>query len=51
MLITFDEDYCLRDIYFPYIGKENHTDGHRCRFGIWVEGTFRWIDKGVEPET
>ena len=46
LLITFDENYCLRDIYFPYVGKENHTDGHKCRFGIWADGTFGWIDKG-----
>jgi GH15 family glucan-1,4-alpha-glucosidase len=37
-LITFDQDYCLRDIYYPYVGKENHTAGHRFRFGIWADG-------------
>ncbi len=46
ILINFDEDYCLRDIYFPHIGKENHTNGHRCRFGIWADDRFRWIEKG-----
>ena len=45
LLITFDEDYCLRDIYYPHIGKENHTDGHRFRFGIWVDGSFEWISR------
>lgn len=44
-LITFDQDYCLRDIYFPYLGKENHTDGHKFRFGVWVEGNFRWVNR------
>jgi len=43
LLITFDSDYCLRDIYFPCIGKENHTDGHKFRLGIWVNGVFGWI--------
>jgi oligosaccharide amylase len=45
-LITFDQDYCVRDIYFPRIGKENHTDGHKFRFGIWVDGIFEWITEG-----
>ena len=22
LLITFDQDYCLRDIYYPFIGKK-----------------------------
>jgi glucoamylase len=43
LLITFDSDYCLRDIYFPCAGKENHTDGHKFRLGIWVDGVFEWI--------
>ncbi|MGQ9569576.1 MAG: glycoside hydrolase family 15 protein [Thermodesulfovibrionales bacterium] len=42
-LVTFDKDYCLRDIYFPSAGKENHTDGHKFRFGMWVENVFEWI--------
>ncbi|MCK7470381.1 MAG: hypothetical protein MZU95_05910 [Desulfomicrobium escambiense] len=45
LLITFDEDYCIRDIYFPCVGKENHTVGHRFRTGLWVEGQFSWIDR------
>ena len=43
-LITFDQDYCLRDIYYPYVGQENHTDGHKFRFGLWVEGNFSWLN-------
>jgi glucoamylase len=43
LLITFDQDYCLRDIYFPHVGRENHTVGHKFRFGIWVEEMFSWI--------
>lgn len=43
LLITFDQDYCLRDIYYPHVGKENHTDGHKFRLGIWVDGVFDWI--------
>lgn len=31
LLITFDQDYCLRDIYYPYVGQENHTGDHKLR--------------------
>jgi glucoamylase len=45
LLITFDQDYCLRDIYYPCVGKENHTDGHKFRFGVWTDGKFAWVNK------
>jgi GH15 family glucan-1,4-alpha-glucosidase len=32
LLVTFDADYRIRDIYFPHVGQENHTAGHPCRF-------------------
>lgn len=49
LLITFDQDYCLRDIYYPCVGKENHTDGHKFRFGIWTDGRFGWINREWNP--
>jgi GH15 family glucan-1,4-alpha-glucosidase len=45
LLITFDQDYCLRDIYYPFVGKENHTEGHKFRLGIWVDGEFDWVKR------
>jgi glucoamylase len=51
LLVTFDELYQIRDIYFPHIGKENHSEGHPFRFGLWVDGEFSWIgDKGWTRE-
>lgn len=44
LLISFDTDYNIRDIYYPYIGKENHAGGCVSRTGIWVDGSFAWID-------
>ena len=44
LLVNFDATYQLRDLYWPHIGQENHTAGHPCRFGVWVDGMFRWID-------
>src|SRR5947208_2608137 len=43
MLVTFDRDYNLRDLFYPRVGQENHTGGHPCRFGVWVEGAFSWV--------
>ena len=44
LLVNFDQAYQLRDLYWPHVGQENHTDGHPFRFGAWVEGQFRWVD-------
>ena len=44
LLINFDTDYNIRDIYYPYVGKENHTEGCLSRTGIWVDGNFAWLD-------
>jgi GH15 family glucan-1,4-alpha-glucosidase len=43
LLLTFDSRYTLRDVYFPYVGQENHTRGQACRFGVWVDGQMSWI--------
>jgi len=43
LLINFDSNYCLRDFYYPRVGKENQTLGERSRTGIWVDGRFSWI--------
>ena len=42
-LVTFDDKYQIRDIYFPHVGQENHTEGFPFRFGVWVDGKFSWI--------
>jgi len=36
MLVTFDNHYRIRDIYFPHVGEENHGGGP-CRFGVWAD--------------
>ncbi len=45
LLITFDRFYRVRDIYFPHVGRWNHTDGHVQRFGVWADGQFAWIEE------
>ena len=43
LLVCFDESYCLRDLYFPHVGQENHIGGNFFRFGVWVENEFSWV--------
>ena len=49
LLVTHDHNYCLRDIFFPSIGKENHTGGHGLRLGIWVDNVFAWMGRDWHP--
>src|SRR6185369_612128 len=43
LLVNFDSQYQIRDIYFPHVGQENHTEGYPFRFGVWVDGKFSWV--------
>ncbi len=43
LLADFDGAYQLRDLYWPHVGSENHTNGHASRFGVWVDGRFSWV--------
>lgn len=44
LLVAFDREYTLRDLYWPHVGQENHVRGARCRFGAWVDGRLAWLD-------
>ncbi|GJM19178.1 MAG: glucan 1,3-alpha-glucosidase [Phycisphaeraceae bacterium] len=51
LLVTFDRTYRVRDLYYPRVGRHNHTDGHVQRFGVWADGAFAWIeDEGWDRE-
>jgi glucoamylase len=43
LLINFDDKYQIRDIYFPHVGQENHTEGYPFRLGVWADGDFSWV--------
>jgi oligosaccharide amylase len=43
LLVTFDEKYQIRDVYYPHVGQENHTEGFPFRFGVWADGEFSWV--------
>lgn len=46
LLINFDRDYQVRDIYYPHLGRENHSQGRPFRIGVWCEGRFSWLGEG-----
>lgn len=57
-LVCLDQYGFVRDMYFPYVGLENHVSGHKHRIGVRVNSTFSWIDDGqwtitlgYKPET
>ena len=50
LLVMFDREYRIRDLYFPHVGKENHATGHAFRFGIWVDGQFSWMGAEWAPD-
>jgi GH15 family glucan-1,4-alpha-glucosidase len=43
LLVCFDQDYCIRDLYFPHVGQENHVGRHFFRLGVWVDNRFSWV--------
>ncbi|HEX6798274.1 MAG TPA: glycoside hydrolase family 15 protein [Ktedonobacterales bacterium] len=44
MLVNFDSNYDLRDIYWPHIGQFNQTEGHVNHTGVWADGAFSWFE-------
>jgi oligosaccharide amylase len=47
MLVCLDQFGFLRDLYFPYVGLENHVLGKQHRIGIDVDGQFSWLNDNV----
>ncbi len=50
VLINFDKQYRVRDIYYPHVGQENQTVGRVNHFGVWVDGQFAWVQDGWQLE-
>lgn len=48
ILVAFDNNYLIREFYFPHIGQENHIKKDAFRFGVWVNGKFNWIPDNWE---
>lgn len=43
LLVNVDHTGQIRDIFWPYVGQENHTNGRVCRLGVWVDNRFSWL--------
>src|SRR5574340_35361 len=50
LLVAFDHEYRIRDLYFPHVGLENHAVGHAFRFGLWVDGVWSAIGPEWQKE-
>ena len=37
LLVTYDNQYQIRDIFYPHVGQENHAGAGPCRFGIYTD--------------
>ena len=43
VLVGFDANYLMRDVYYPRVGDMNHTMGNVCRTGLYIDGKFSWL--------
>lgn len=43
LFVSFDAVASIRELTYPFVGKENHVGGRHCRIGISIDGTFSWI--------
>lgn len=45
--VTLDRFGFVRDMYYPYVGLENHVMGEQHRVGVMVNGQFSWLNDGT----
>lgn len=48
MMVGLNSQGFVHDLYYPYVGMENHAstrDLHH-RIAVWVNGTLSWLDDG-----
>ena len=46
-LVCLDSNGLVRDVYYPYVGQENHVNGKIHYIGIWVDSSFSWLTEDV----
>lgn len=47
LLACMNRQNLLEDLYFPYVGMEDHIDfQHWHRVGVYVDGKFSWLNDG-----
>ncbi|HJT15907.1 MAG TPA: glycoside hydrolase family 15 protein [Thermoanaerobaculia bacterium] len=50
LVVAFDAQYRLADLYFPHVGQENHA-GAPSRFGVWADGVISWVESDAWQRT
>jgi len=48
--VNIDENFAIRDFYFPYVGMYNHLNSEADSIGVYVNGRFKWIDDSWEKK-
>jgi GH15 family glucan-1,4-alpha-glucosidase len=44
LCVALDNHGIVRDLYYPYVGYEDHIRGHYLhRVGVWVDGRLSWL--------
>jgi glucoamylase len=49
VLIAFDQNYLLKEFYFPHVGEENHA-GEHFGVGVYADGKMSWLPDGYQIE-
>jgi GH15 family glucan-1,4-alpha-glucosidase len=47
LMVNFDREYNIRDVYYPHVGQDNQTAGDVSFFGVWCDGKFAWIGNPI----
>jgi len=42
--VLYDQNFYIRDLYYPYLGTYNHGIGGKFHVGIWHDGRFAWFE-------
>lgn len=45
LVVAFDANMNMRDLYYPYVGQANHIMGNKNRLGVWAEDRFSWCEE------
>jgi len=43
LLVCFDSEYQIRDVFYPHAGLENQAGRQPCKTGVYVDGKMSWI--------
>lgn len=50
LLLCFDKEGSIRDLYYPHVGQENHLSGSACRLGVYAAPRFSWVGEEWKKE-